>query len=333
MSNKDVIFSSSISLQNELLKLISNEDAPVNSKHTEEDPSDIFSEILEAQPAENADDHHVDMDELKSERKSDDKRVLTAQEIIYRALLNDDETIYEDYQDQHNLAGGNSASEMINNILTGGNKGVVLNTSPETKNDVFDEILEGTPQESAFAGGNKPTTFAERKHVTFAEKLNQYKSIHDMVDAVSSSSSSEYSDNEDGPISFDNHENTDAIKSLNQNVPSGFVPIDKNNASLMSRISKDDNDDEEDSNSYDDEEEDLDSSSSEDEFIFPNDAHPVETKVDKRHNAKYIHIINQFKNPVSKNDYHIIGGSTTRPKTVTVINAFPYIIKATPDNA
>lgn len=408
MSNKDVLFNSSISLQNELLKIISNEDEPIQPKH--EEPTDIFSEILEQQTSDKPPERTTrqpDVEALRPKRESDDDRVLTAQEIIYRALLNGDETLYEEYVDK-NMAGGNSAENMIQNILTGGNKDQPLeNSPPESKNDLFDEIHEGKQPEASFAGGNKPTTFAEHKHVTFAEKLNHYKSIRAMMDELSSESSegssANNSDDEDihlsegivaiensteevsssaktteeinksepvintGPfeppvvgnetsgfqtITDDSNINTDGslppeeyriihpddVAANNSNdtkpdskrssIPSGFTPVSKNNISSMSKASK-----REESSSSSDAEALSDSSSSEDEFIFPNDPHPVVTSTDKQHNAKYIRIINQFKNPMPKDKYHIIGGSSIRPKTVTVINAFPYIIKATPDNA
>lgn len=418
MSNKDVLFNSSISLQNELLKIISNDDSPVQPKH-EEAPTDIFTEILEQQTSDKPPEQtkrQPDAEALRPKHESDDDRVLTAQEIIYRALLNGDETIYEDYQDG-NMAGGNSAENMINNILTGGNKDKPLeNSPPESKSDLFDEIHEGKQPEAVLAGGNKPTTFAEHKHVTFAEKLNHYKSVRAMMDELSSESSEgssannsddeyviqipkgitvienptevpssvktseETNDSEPvvnaGPletppvvpgsetpgyqiITDDSDINTegtlppneylilhpDDVAANNSNdtesnpirsnnakrssIPSGFTPINKNNISSMSKASKR----EESSSSSDAEALSDSSSSSADEFVFPNDPHPIETSSDKRHNAKYIRIINQFKNPMPKDKYHIIGGSAIRPKTVTVINAFPYIIKATPDNA
>lgn len=292
------MYNSSISLQNAILKILSNQDAP--------EPIDIIDEIHEDHEESVTANTKLESDKLDDYDVDDNpNKVLSATEIIYRAMLND-------YEKDTNvdLKGGNNAENMILNIIKGGNK----SSSDHPKQDVFDEILESTKekqfdQQNGISGGNK--------HTSFINALNKYKSITDAVDDITSSSHN--SDTSDDDV--DENEETNL-----SDTPKGFVPVNAHGTNFMSQKKQDD----EDESSNDESTSNGDESSSTDEFVFPEDG--VNFKANKDVNTKYIRLIKQFKNPAKKDSHTILGGSVDRPKTVTIINAFPYIIKSNPSS-
>lgn len=291
------IYNSSTSLQNAILKLLNGDQTPL---HDDDAPVEIINEILENTDDESSSEHVDDIETVQETPIVDEPRqtrALTASEIIYNAMLND----YEKDLNQ-DLSGGNKAEDMIKNILTGGN----APSSNETpKHDIFEEILDNNQNETSLNGGNlnKPTSFADA--------LTKYKSVKSLADDVSSDSSSS-SDNEDEHTS-DASDPDEADTNINE-PPKEFVPLNSNQTNFMSQKPPEDDDTSDDDSSNSDA-----SSSSNDEFLNPDGK-----------SSKYVNIIKQIKNPVPKKSSVILGGSVTRPKTVTIINAFPYILKANP---
>lgn len=305
------IFDTSTSIQNEIAKLLVD-----SSSYESEKPKDTYKVIFEnANPKQDfksvIDDEIDEIDNVEEPRTEtniseydrneyaelantsiDNAKTMSATEIIYRALLNNNE---QDLSSK-DLSGGNNAEFMINNILKGGNKTSTTvnnaNTS-EGNQSIINEILDGGINKGINGG--------------FINAFNKYKSLNEAVDDQSSSNSEE-----------------EEI-SLNK-VPKNFKTLHNNNISFLSQA-KNDTDGSDDSDNVS-ESESNESTSSEDEFLFPDEDHDKETRNDKAYKQKYLHLIESFKNPKPKSNYNILGGSTTRPKTVTVINAFPYIIKS-----
>lgn len=237
-------------------------------------------------------------------------KVLTATEIIYRAMLNEQE------HEEEALEGGNKAETMINNILTGGNNELPDGNKPEStvktpKENLFDEIHEVAPAERAqmniFTGGAGG----------FASALNKYKSTQNAVDDISS-------DNEEPLEDIEEESSDDGKDLMNQ-----FKAINKNGTNYMAQKLNIEEEDENDMSKESDSS--ISSSGSDDDFIDSLEPHHTDTLADKKTNAKYIKLIKQFKSPAPKGS--ILGGAVSRPKTVTLINAFPYILKANPEGS
>lgn len=300
------VFNTSITLQNEIAKLLSNNNEPDSNDNlfdeTLDNRKNIFNTdnikndlILEDQQPKPIKKKHTELStddkiEFAELANTNDVTNMTASEIIYRALLNNNESDLA----AKSISGGNDAEEMINNItMTGGNVNSKRNsTNVNTNNLIVDEMYE-----NKFTGGG------------FVNAFNKYKSLHNAINEQSSTSSSS-SDNED--LRFNN-------------IPKGFIESKHERPTFIKNTTEN----EEEDNIYTSHS-DMSSSSSYDDFLQPDEEHDVMTKHDKKQNAKYIHLINSFKNQKPKSSYQIIGGAVNRPKTVTVVNAFPYIIKTDP---
>ena len=256
-------------------------------------------------------------------------KVLTATEIIYRAILNEHE--HED------MGGGNKAETMINNILTGGDNG---STVANPKENLFEEIHEVAPSERAqmniFSGGSKsntssPTSASGSAHVNvsqsnaFASALSKYRSTQSAVDAMSSGDGSDDSSSDHADLDPD----PDTEEDDNDELKSQFKAINKNGTNFMAqKLDNEEEDDLEPGNGLSDSSV---SSGDDDDFLDSIDPHHDDTSVDRKTNAKYIRLIKQFKSPAPKGS--ILGGAVSRPKTVALINAFPYILKANPEGS
>lgn len=378
--NFKALFNSSVSLQNEILKLLSDGGLKGNDEVVDDQGSDrgqpsesIVDEIYEDSKAEpNAsimDEIYADKVDTKSERASEplvepnpsimdeiyadsDKsgpnrltgaKVLTATEIIYQAMLNENETPYA-----RDISGGMNAENMIENILKGGDV--------EGKQNIVDEIFENNkpedndqPQSIIDEIHGDPDQFAggAREESKFVASLKKYKSTREALNDVSSQSDSSDSGSDDDSGSDNDDVNDDvnvprkkptteptpepsteptqpvpehtpesdseSSSSDINNLPKEFVPLNK--ASILRKRSHSDSETE----SEEESQSDIDSDSSADEFIQSESMSP-----------KYVHLIKQFKSPRSKDSMPILGGSVLRPKTITVVNAFPYILKSSP---
>ena len=307
------MYNSSTSLQNAILNILSNNGSTVNT-YAEENT--IVDEIQESSEDERVEppksiSKPATKPAPKPKRaatenealiipgvKANPNKVLTATEIIYRAMLNDQE--FED-----NISGGKRADDMLDdNLLKGGNI--------EGNADVLDEIHESnTPelmlpseraQANIFSGGNSQRIAGG----DFSAALQRYKSTQDAVEAISTSSS-EYNSDDDPPFTAVAHAGISLRKNEDTDNSDSLESEDANALGLT-----DDS-----ASNY---------SSDSDDFI-PN---PNVGKSMKTTNAKYIRLIKEFKTQSKPST--ILGGSVNRPKTVTVVNAFPYIIKSNPDS-
>lgn len=330
------MYNSSTSLQNAILNILSNTGStatPYNGENTILD--DIYEDTVEPseEPAPNQEPKiepkQPSTQAFEPKRatpenealiipgvKINHNKVLTATEIIYRAMLNDQE--FED-NSSGIVTGGKRADDMLtDNLLKGGN---VIGQS-----DILEDIHESElplPSERAqanifsggstpvVAGGNTPVVAGSKSIDDFNAALQRYKSTQSVIEAISTSSESEsYEDLQfqavaHAGVSIHKNENSE------EEDPSEVDVLEKVDKKELG-IEEEDESDSEGSNS------------SSDDFI------PSYNKSMKTTNAKYIRLIKEFKTPAKPST--ILGGNVNRPKTVTVVNAFPYIVKSNPES-
>lgn len=298
------LYNSSTSLQNAILNILANNGSSITKTS---EPENVIEEIHEFSDDEDKDkpvEPQIPVPKNKDNQPKQSKldtsnpnKVLTATEIIYRSLLNDKEA-------EDNLSGGKRADDMLtDNVLKGGNADVSSNNNVEGNANIIEDIHEVSkpevvitnPAEKAqaniFSGGN------------FHTALQQYKSMKEAVDAVSSDSDSEEQTKEE-------EEEEESAEEL----------IDRIDQEEYEEEAKASEESSSESNSY---------NSDSDDFIPSNRPMQHATSSMKKTNAKYIRLIKEFKSPSKPSA--ILGGSISRPKTITVVNAFPYILKANPD--